>query len=310
MRRTTWWTGALLLLAGMALAAGGGCRSGAPVRGQAAGGPAPAPTRTASHEPWLRQASDYPWTRTASRYEPLIARCPTPAGYTRATVAPKSWGEWLRYLPLLPPGTPVRVESGQPVVAGSSPELAGVVDLDVRRDQECADVIFRLRAEYLRWAGREAEISFPADNIHLSWSQWQRGVRPHQVRGRLTLERSATPSASRASFDRYLASVYAWSGTYSIADAGRPAKYAKLRPGDYLVHAGDAGCGHVVLIADVMRDTAGHAWALILQGYKPAQSAHVLAPGNGSPWFALDPTKPVVTPGWPQFEWTELREIR
>ena len=265
---------------------------------------APAPT-------YPRSLKDYPWLHTAPTYEPLAVRCPTPKGYTRAAVAPGSWGEWLRYLPLLPAGSPVRLKDDVPLLPGSSPVLAGVVDLDVRKNQECADVIFRLRAEFLRWAGREAEISFPADNVRLSWQEWKRGVRPRLVGRRLVLERTASPDASRSSFDKYLAAVFAWSGTYSMAAMGRRASYAKLRPGDFFAHPGESGGGgHGVLIADVMRDAEGHTWVIVLQGYIPAQSAQLASPDGRQAWIPLVPYAPAEVPRWGEFKWSELREFR
>src|ERR1035437_2504077 len=99
MRSDMRWLTALLLT-GLALGLAGGCRSRQPAP------PPLAPPAAAPSYP--RSLADYPWPHTAPAYEPLVARFPTPSGYTRATVAPRSWGEWLRYLPMLPPGTPVR----------------------------------------------------------------------------------------------------------------------------------------------------------------------------------------------------------
>lgn len=271
-------------------------------------GLSPAPRALASKTTYPFSAKDYPWPHAAPAYEPLISRCPVPDGYTRATVALRSWGEWLRYLPLLPAGSPVRTCEGLPVRLAGSPSLGAVIDLDVRRHQEGADVIFRLRAEFLRWAGREAEISFPADRLQLSWPEWKRGVRPRLVGRHLELARTAAPDGSRASFDKYLAAVFAWAGTPSLAKTGRPKSYAQLRPGDFLVRPGSPG--HAVLIADVMRDARGRTWVLMLQGYTPPQSAHVLSPDGRQAWVPVAPHAPPKVPGWGAFTWSDLREFR
>jgi hypothetical protein len=170
------------------------------------------------------------------------------------------------------------------------------------------DVILRLRAEYLRWADREDEIVFNLTGEGtISWKQWKTGMRPRLEGSRLRFHKTAEPDASRATFDRYLDSVFAWCGTYSLAQDGRKVRFQELQVGDFLVHGGEPGHGHAVLIADLARDEAGSLHALILQGYKPAQSPHVLAPGSGDAWFALDPEQPLDVPRWGVFEWSELR---
>jgi hypothetical protein len=257
-----------------------------------------------------RRLADYPWPHTAAAYDPLAARLPVQAGYWRVVLPDRSFGQWLRYLPLLPPGTPVRAVDGAALLSGDSPYLAAVVDLDLRRNQECADVILRLRAEYLRWANREGEIAVPTgEGVSLSWPQWKRGTRPRQYGGRLRLMAgAAAPDGSRASFDRYLASVFAWCGTYALEQMGRPVALGGLQPGDYFVRGGSPG--HAVLVADLARDAAGHAQALLLQGYMPAQSAHLISTGPGGPWYELAPGQPLVIPGWGQFHLQDARRFR
>ena len=266
--------------------------------------PATGPVETTSP----RQLSDYPWPHTAPFYEFLAGRFPAPAGFTRASVADRSYGQWLRYLPLRPPAAPVRGLDGAVLLPGDSPYLAGVIDLDLRRNQECADVIMRLRFEYLRWANREGEISVPAgDGVQLSWAKWKQGYRPVERRGRLSLVRSGNVNASRANFDRYLAAVFNWCGTYNLAEMGRTVSFGQLQPGDFFARGGSPG--HAVILADVARDPAGHTRALLLQGYMPAQSAHLLTPGDGDPWFLLEPGQPVEVPGWGAFQWSNLRRF-
>src|ERR1035437_1976571 len=95
-----------------------------------------------------------------------------------------------------------------------------------------------------------------------------------------------------------------------MAAMGRPAGYADLRPGDFFVHAGaSGGGGHGVLVADVLRDASGHTWAMILQGYLPAQSAQIASPGGQQPWIPLAPGQAAEVPRWGAFPWTELREF-
>ena len=60
--------------------------------------------------------------------------------------------------------------------------------------------------------------------------------------------------------------------------------------------------GHAVLVADgVEHPVTGERRFLLVQSYMPAQNIHVLV-GTGasadSPWYAIEPGKPLVTPEW------------
>jgi len=266
---------------------------------------APAP----SPPDYTRFDNDYPWPRVAATYEPLVARLPPPEGFERVPVQFGSWGEWLQHLPLLPAGSPVVTETGRVIGGGESSWLAAVLDMDLRQYQECTDVIHRLRSEYLRWAGREDEIVFHltgSGDTEVSWPKWKQGYRPDWDGRRLRFYQTGQPGRSRRSFDAFLATVFAWCGTDSMALDGRRADPSDVQIGDFFIHPGDPG--HAVIIVDLAADTSGRQRALIAQGYLPAQSPHILAQA-GDPWFALDPTQPLHSPRWGEFEWSELRRF-
>jgi hypothetical protein len=265
--------------------------------------PAPAPPD------YARFDNDYPWPRAAQVYEPLVARFPPPEGFERVPVQFGSWGEWLQHLPMLPEGTPVVTESGRVVGGLGSDWLAGVIDMDIRKNQECTDVIHRLRAEYLRWAGREDEIVFHltgSGDTEVSWPKWQHGYRPEWDGRRLRFYQTGQPGRSRRSFDAFLATVFAWCGTDSMALDGARADPEDVQIGDFFIHPGDPG--HAVVIVDLAANEQGQTKALILHGYLPAQSPHVLA-RSGDPWFDLDTTRPFDSPRWGDFQWSELRRF-
>ncbi len=253
-------------------------------------------------------ADDYPWPRTTPVHEPLVYRFPPPAGAKRTVVAEGSWAQWLRHLPLRPPDAPVVSVSGSTIWYSDSRYVGAVIDMDERKNQECADVILRLRAEYLRWAGREDEIVFSLTGPGtISWPEWQAGMRPRLEGSRLNFYRAADPDDSRQAFDSYLASAFAWCGTLSLSKDGEAAGLEEVRIGDFFAHGGSPG--HAAIIADLARGDNGQVWALLLQGYMPAQSAHVLRAEADEQWFLLVPGEKVELPAWGTFDWSELRRF-
>ena len=267
------------------------------------------PPAAAVPEPVPFTLADYPWPHPSGRYEAFANRIPPPRGFHRLPVADRSFAQWLRFLPLAPRGTPAIAWDGRVTHPGDAGFFAAVADLDVRRNQECADTIFRLRAEYLRWAGREGDISFSLGNgASLAWADWQRGVRPVLEGRKLVLHRTGTPGASRAEFDRYLAAVFNWCGTLSLPQDGDPVALADIRPGDFFDHGGSPG--HAVLVLDVARNSAGVTKAVLLEGLRPAQTAHVPSLGPLGPWFAVQSRGPLNLAEYVTLSKSDLRRFR
>lgn len=82
----------------------------------------------------------------------------SPDGYTRTKCG--GYGEYLRALPMLPDGSPVKAYDGRLIKSGNS--HCGVIDMDVgTKDlQQCADSALRLRCEYLYAAGEYDSICY------------------------------------------------------------------------------------------------------------------------------------------------------
>lgn len=225
----------------------------------------------------------------------LAERFSPPAGATRASLRPGSFGDWLRHLPLLPEGTGVRLFDGRP--KGRQDVHAAVVALDVpRRDlQQCADAIMRLRAEYLLATDQPDRIAFHPDVGK---------PRALTYRGR-----------TREDFMRYLTRVFAEAGSASL-QAELPAARGPVQPGDVLIQGGHPG--HAVLVLDVAEVQSGptpRRLLLIGQSYMPAQQFHVvrnLTDPTLSPWFdeaALDAASGLATPEWPAFLRRDVRRF-
>lgn len=254
------------------------------------------------------ERSAYPWPQNEPDFTPLAQRIEAPEGFARVNAGEGSWAEWLRHLPVRKPGTLVRDLGGSSVVAANLYPPAAVLDMDVRKYQECADVVLRLRAEYLLQAGRDEQIVFHlTGGGDISWPQWKQGMRPRYDGRRLHFARTGQPCSSRECFDAFLHSVYEWCGTLSLATEGTVVGSGAPRIGDFFVHGGSPG--HGAIIVDLATDGAGRWRALLAHGYMPAQTPHVLRTPGGATWFDLERDKPVRLPIWGSFTWSELRRF-
>jgi hypothetical protein len=247
-------------------------------------------------------AQSYPWRGSlTTANDTIAARFAPPAGFARVPTAPGSFGAWLRGLPLLPAGTPVKLHTGADKPR-QDVHLA-VVDIDIgARDlQQCADAVMRLRAEYLRAVGRTAEIAFPdtGSGAPIAWTRYAAGERPSPEGRRLTWSAGASPDTSPAAFRRYLDVVFTWAGTYSLDRDLQPVT-GSAEIGDVVIKGGFPG--HAVIIVDQARHPAtGEMRVLYAQSFMPAQSIHVLrsAADPSTAWApAPSADQPVATPEW------------
>ena len=202
---------------------------------------------------------------------------PLPEGYHRVAGDSGSFVYWLRKLPLRSDRT-VYLFNGQP--KPNQRAQYAVIDLPVgKKDlQQCADVVMRLRAEYLFEKKGDAPIAFM--DYEGKWYNWKGGKR-------------------REAFEHYLENVFGWCGSASLERQLESVSYTTLQPGDVLIQGGFPG--HAMLVADMIADGAGNKMFLLVQGYQPAQDMHiVLNPGAGeSPWYPLRATDSLVrTPEW------------
>jgi hypothetical protein len=228
--------------------------------------------------------AEYPWlTHAAAVDGELAARFAPPPGAERVPLAPGSFGDWLRHLPLRPPSEPVRLYNGDK--KARQDVHAAVVDLDVgTRDlQQCADAVMRLRAEYLYSLDRPVRFHpEPGKPRELAWSG-----------GR-----------DRARFQKFLTRLFADAGSASLAAELPTVSGRAPAPGDVLIQGGYPG--HAILILDAAVGADGRRWLLLGQSYMPAQDFHVLKnfgdPAR-SPWYdaaALDGAGGLRTPEWPR----------
>ena len=254
----------------------------------------------------------YLWlpTGTYSAKRSLAARFAVPPGCQRVTVAPGSFGHWLRYLPLLPAGTAVHLYNGQ--LKDPQTVHAAVLNIDVgpRDLQQCADAVIRLRAEY-EFSQKPNQVHFhltSGDDIR--FADWYRG-QGFRVNGDEVLPAPKTvEQPTHAVFRRYLDQIFTYAGTLSLARELSPAPLIDVQPGDVFIRGGSPG--HAVLVLDVAEHlTTGRRYVLLAQSYMPAQQIHVLRNNDvsGGAWFAVDPDKQRFdTPEW-VFRREELRRF-
>lgn len=217
------------------------------------------------------------WLLALALAETVADAFPPPPGAARAEADP--FGEHLRALPLRPPGTPVRDHLGRVVPMPA----ARVVDLPlVPGDlQQCADSALRLRADWVRATGGSPAFHYTSGDLS-TWSGWAAGERLRVSGSRVTrVPKAAPPDAGDASYERWLADLFTYAGTWSLLRETAPDD--RVDPGDLLVAAGSPG--HAVVVLDVARRGA-ETWVLVGQGYMPAMDFHVVA-GPEAGWYPV-----------------------
>lgn len=215
-----------------------------------------------------------------------IGQIPAPRGYKRVIHKPESFGEWLRTARLKKDKT-VYLYNGKEK-PNQSAQFA-VLDISTgKKDlQQCADVVMRLRSEYLFVQQKYNEIAFMDYNG--KWYKWQGG-------------------SNREKFDSYLENVFGWCGSASLEKQLKPvSNIENMQTGDVFIKGGFPG--HAVIVADMAENENGEKVYLLVQGYQPAQDIHVLVnPGDTklSPWYKVTGPGKVFTPEW-TFEKNQLR---
>ena len=230
----------------------------------------------------------------------LAGRIAPPAGFVRTPASPDSFAAWLRGLPMKPAGAPVLLYTG--ARKWRQDVHAGVIDIDTgNRDlQQCADAVMRLRAEWLWSIGARDRIAFDyTGGGRVPYSRFANGERPSENGKRWSA--GGKVDRTYAGFRRYMSSVFAYAGTYSLQRELKPVVGGALPEiGDVVITGGFPG--HAVLVADMVENpTTKQRRFLLAQSYMPAQDIHILqnpAASDGSPWYAAPITWPLVTPEW------------
>ncbi len=249
----------------------------------------------------------------AAHADTVVDRFAVPDGAVRVDVADGSFGAYLRALPLLPEGTPVRRYDG---ATAAAPWAKAVVAVDVgdRDLMQCADSAIRVYADYRRQTRRLKGLAFHATSGDLI--PLDRFVAKDKVvvdkKGLHFEPRREAPALKDGSvvddtaWKRFLETTYMYAGSISLAK-DTVAVTGELMPGDLLVVGGSPG--HVLVIVDVAvekhDDGTSTRHLLIGQGFMPAQSFHIIG------WYSPDADGTVTVPSWPKpFEKSSRRRFK
>jgi hypothetical protein len=214
----------------------------------------------------------------------VLTRFKTPAGYTQQKVTPGSFAEWLQKLPLKPTGTHTQTYTG--AIARTDVETAAVVDISIGKQdlQQCADVVMRLRGEYLYQAKRYSEISFNfVSGFKCDYIHYANGYRYHNDHWVL----NAKKDYSYPAFIRYMELVFSYAGTPSLEkELHKVTDPNALKAGDVFIHGGSPG--HCFIVMDVVENSQHKKQFLLAQSFMPAQNLQVLQYDRGQYWFTMD----------------------
>lgn len=214
----------------------------------------------------------------------VLTRFRASEGFHQVGVQPGSFAAWLQGLPLKPAGTHTKTYKG--AIAATDVETAAVVDISVGNQdlQQCADVVMRLRGEYLYHEKRYNEIAFHfVSGFKCDYIHYADGYRYHNDHWVL----KAKKDYSYPAFMRYMELVFAYAGTPSLEKELHPVTNpSELKAGDVFIHGGSPG--HCFIVMDVVENSQHQKQFLLAQSFMPAQNLQVLQNAPGYYWFTMD----------------------
>ncbi|MBK6777543.1 MAG: DUF4846 domain-containing protein [Flavobacteriales bacterium] len=257
---------------------------------------------------WNPVASTAPAAANDDTASTVSTRFPPPPGYTRVDENPRTFGQYLRGLPLKPAGAAVHLFNGE--LKWNQRAHAAVIDMSVgSRDlQQCADAVMRLRTEYLYSVSRQDDIAFSfTSGFRAEWKRWRKGDRIVVCNDHCTWVSKGTPDSSHTALMSYLQQVFSYAGTLSLEHELKAAPTDSVRAGDIFIQGGSPG--HAVIVVDVAQSNSGQYAFMLAQSYMPAQDIHVLRNHRDEAlgaWFILGDADKLYTPEW-TFEWADLK---
>jgi hypothetical protein len=253
----------------------------------------------------------YLWLGAYASENCLVNRIQVPNAYLRTTEDSTSFATWLRHIPLKPGWPNVYLYDG--TLKGNQQVHEAVIQIDVGKNdlQQCADVIMRLRAEYLLSVDSIDRISFNfTSGQACTYRKWSEGYRPIIDGNDVQFVKKESPDSSYAEFNNYMNIIFNYCGTYSLSQELKSRQVEDLQIGDVFIYGGFPG--HAVIVMDLaVHKETGKSIFLLAQGYMPAQDLHLLKNFNNdalSPWFSASFVNQLNTPEW-VFQRKELKQF-
>lgn len=217
-------------------------------------------------------------------------------------------------VPLRPHGAAVKYFDG--AVKDDWAYIA-VADMDLYGSslQQCADTVLRMNAEYHRARGEHGKIRYHfLSGFDFSWDKWRQGHRIRVEGNDVSWAKTARRDGSDAVFREYLRKLYTYANALSMERYDlAPVEPRDIAAGDMFIRGGTPG--HVALVMDMaVNQRTGGKCFLLLQGFMPAQDAHILRnlddPGI-SPWVMLpeNPSGELPTPEY-TFAWDQAMRFK
>ncbi len=159
----------------------------------------------------------------------------------------------------------------------------GVLDIDVTQNQQCADAIIRLHAEWQYKNKKYADIHYNfTSGFTCDFEHWANGYRVRVNGNNVSWYRQYdTADYSYENFRSYLETVFLYAGTASLAQELKYDRNAtrdgKIEVGDVFVIGGYPG--HAVIVVDkIIHD--GIAYYQFAQSWMPAQDIEIVRASN------------------------------
>lgn len=213
-----------------------------------------------------------------------VGQIPLPDGYTRCSVPPGAFAQWLRSFKLRSNNT-VYLYNGQPADRQDMQYAVLNLTTGTKNLQQCADAIMRLRAEYYFARKEYGKIEFVDGKKKYNFGDYSANIEATSDTHRLLMG--------------FLENVFINCGTYTVNTMSNPIPLTSMQPGDMFVKAGSPG--HAMIVMDVAQNAAGQKIYLLAQSYMPAQDMHIVVnPGNTAlnPWYQANDGGIIVTPGF------------
>lgn len=229
-----------------------------------------------------------------------VGDIPTWNDHMRDSVAPGSFAEYLRNLPLKPKGYPTHLYDGREKPNQRAAYRVVDMDIDTVDLQQCADACIRLYSEYLWQSKQYDKIKFHFVSGFLAdYECWAHGERIQVNGNRASWYRiNYQEDYSYPTFRQYLLMVFTYAGTASLPmDMEMDTVYddyslpVPLHIGDVIIQPGSPG--HAVIVVDKAKSAF-----ILAQSYMPAQEIEILNSMKGGDAWSTINNYYIITPEW------------